>query len=53
VRGFWVADLEHMLADILGLMVCDRISITLKEPTKGKTNEDTENWLHILFDFFL
>eukprot|EP01127_Copromyxa_protea_P016192 TRINITY_DN4774_c0_g1_i1.p1 TRINITY_DN4774_c0_g1~~TRINITY_DN4774_c0_g1_i1.p1 ORF type:complete len:3370 (-),score=764.10 TRINITY_DN4774_c0_g1_i1:441-9626(-) len=43
--GFWISDLEHMLADILGLMVCDRISITLREPTKGKNTEDIENWL--------
>lgn len=34
-----------MLADIMGLMACDRIAITLREPKSAKPADDSENWL--------
>lgn len=34
-----------MLADIMALMICDRISITLREPKTDEVSEDTEHWL--------
>lgn len=40
-----MSDLEHMLADIMALMICDRISITLREPKTDEASEDTEHWL--------
>lgn len=43
-HSFWLSDLEHMASDIMGLMACDRISITIKDP-QSDTTQDTENWL--------